>query len=80
MGGTYGTGLTVGAGAQFSFAAPSAFPLNAVTDPNGLVLSPSVVGTVNGYVNPFGAVIPMTLYTFGGIATGALNPKGYSVS
>jgi hypothetical protein len=80
MGGTYGTGLTVGAGAQFSFAAPSAFALASVTDPNGLVISPSVVGTIVGYTNPFGVVIPMTLYTFGGIATGILNPKGYTVS
>ncbi len=80
MAGTYGTGLTVGAGAQFSFAAPSAFPLVSVTDPNGFVITPSFVGTVAGYTNPFGVVVSMALYTFGGIATGALNPKGYTVS
>ncbi len=80
MGGTYGTGLTVGAGEQFSFAAPTAFPLASVTDPSGFPIAPVTAGTVAGYTNPFGVVIPMTLYTFGGVAIGVLTPKGFTVS
>lgn len=80
MTGTYGTGQTVGPGQQFAFAAPTAFPLSLVTDPSGSPISPVIVGTIPGYINPFGVNVPMTLYTFGGVDIGLLSPKGFTVS
>lgn len=73
MTGTYGTGLSVGAGQQFAFAYPTALTLTQVKDINGFIITPGPVGTVAGYNNPFGVNVGMTLVTLGGIAIGSVS-------
>jgi hypothetical protein len=71
--GTYGTGLSVGAGQIFAFACETALGTPIVHDINGFLVTPVLVGTVAGYTNPFSVGIPMSLYTFGAIDIGSVS-------
>jgi hypothetical protein len=73
--GTYLAGDTVGAGQISAIALPTVLDVGVVWTDNetGLPVSPSFVGTVAGYTNPFGQVISMNLYTVGGIDVGTVS-------
>lgn len=72
-GGTYLNGQNVGAVNISYIATPTAAGTPTFKDKNGLVTSPVVVGTIAGYVNPFGVTVPMTLYSVGGVAIGIVS-------
>lgn len=71
--GTYLAGQTVGIGEISCIATPTALGTPVFKDKNGLITSPVLVGTVAGYMNPFGVVVSMDLYTVGGVAIGTVS-------
>lgn len=73
--GTYLAGDSVGAGQISAIALPTALDVGVVWTDNetGLPVSPSFVGTVAGYTNPYGQVVSMNLYTVGGIDVGTVS-------
>lgn len=71
-GGTYLANQNVAAGNISAIATPTALGTPTFKDKNGLIVSPVVVGTIPGYVNPFSVNVPMTLYTVGGVGIGTV--------
>lgn len=71
--GTYLAGQSVGGGQISCIATPTALGTPTFKDINGLVVTPTLVGTVAGYVNPFGVTISMDLYTVGGVGVGLVS-------
>jgi len=79
LAGNYLVGASIGAGNISCFACETGLGVPTVIDlDNNLPISPSYVGTVSGYTNPYGQTISMDLYTFGGTGLGTIN--GWAVS
>lgn len=73
--GTYLNGDNVGAGQISAIAIPTALDVGVVWTDNetGFPVSPSFIGTVAGYTNPYGVVVSMNLYTVGGVDVGTVS-------